>query len=175
MLQAIIGSTGSVGARIGVSRQGGEQTAIPATAERKGIMGVPISGYGMYLNDDELDGLVDRLSHDEQVEEDYGHVDGAMDLYDMCDVQLLNHDNMWDGWRVRFLGDDHDTFGDDGTEPTGAFLFAMKQGDIVAGSDQLYSSVSELADEMRKWYGKYLPDGFDYAKHLALLRAYLMY
>lgn len=51
----------------------------------------------------------------------------------------------------------------------------MKQGDIVAGSDQLYSSVSELADEMRRWYGKYLPEGFDYAKHLALLRAYLAY
>lgn len=147
----------------------------PRRQKGKGIMGIPISGYGMYLNDDELDGLVDRISHDEQAEEDYGHVDCAADLCDQYDGQLLNHDNMWGGWRVRFLGDDHDTFGDDGTELTGAFLFAMKQGDIIAGSDQLYSSVSELADEMRRWYGKYLPDGFDYAKHLALLRAYLTY
>lgn len=69
-------------------------------------MGIPISGYGMYLNDDELDELVDRISHDEQVDEDYGHVDCATDLYDMCDCQLLNHDNMWGGWRIRFLGDD---------------------------------------------------------------------
>lgn len=124
----------------------------------------------MYLNDDELDGLVDKISHDEQADEDYGHVDCAMDLYDMCDCQLLNHDNMWGDWRVCFLGDDHDTFGDDGAELTGIFLFSMRQG-IIAGRNPLYSSVSELADEMCKRYGKYLPEESDYAKHLALLHA----
>jgi hypothetical protein len=136
-------------------------------------MGFSICGYGMYLNDDELEKFVDAISHDEQYEEEYGwRVECAMDLTQQFDVALLNYDEMWGGWRVRFIDNDYYTLSADETELTGAFFFAQKQGSIIAGSDHLYSSVDEIVNEMREEYGEYLPDGFDYAKHIAFMCGY---
>lgn len=132
-------------------------------------MGLAISGYGMYLNTNELDDFVTSVSHDADEEYAYG-IESATDLCQWFDVTLLNYDEMWDGWSVRFLYDD---MNDDHIELTGAFFFMQKQGSIIAGSDQLYSSIDDIVSEMREEYGKYLPDGFNYARHIAFMCGYV--
>lgn len=145
----------------------------PCDGEKGKTMGFSICGYGMYLDNNELEEFVDAISHDEQHEEEYGwRVEYAMDLTQQFDVALLNYDEMWDGWRVRFVDNDYYTFSADDTELTGAFFFAQKQGSIIAGSDQLYSSIDDIVNEMRDEYGEYLSDGFDYAKHIAFMCGY---
>ena len=132
-------------------------------------MGLAISGYGMYLNTNELDDFIHSVSHDEDEEYAYG-IESASDLFQWFDVTLLNYDEMWDGWSVRFIYDD---MNEDHIELTGAFFFAQKQGSIIAGSDQLYSSIDDIVNEMREEYGKYLPDGFNYARHIAFMCGYV--
>lgn len=128
-------------------------------------MGLAISGYGMYLNTNELDNFVHSVSHDEDEEYAYG-IESATDLCQWFDVTLLNYDEMWDGWSVRFLYDD---MNEDHIELTGAFFFTQKQGSIIAGSDQLYSSIDDIVSEMRDEYGKYLPEKFNYSRHIAFM------
>lgn len=132
-------------------------------------MGLAISGYGMYLNTNELDDFVTSVSHDADEEYAYG-IESATDLCQWFDVTLLNYDEMWDGWSIRFI---YDNMNEDHIELTGAFFFARKQGSIIAGSDQLYSSIDDIENEMREEYGKYLPDGFNYARHIAFMCGYV--
>lgn len=131
-------------------------------------MGLAISGYGMYLNTNELDDFVHSVSHDEDEEYAYG-IESATDLCQWFDVTLLNYDEMWDGWSIRFIYD----MNEDNIELTGAFFFAQKQGSIIAGSDQLYSSVDDIVSEMREQYGKYLPEKFNYGRHIAFMCGYV--
>lgn len=131
-------------------------------------MGLAISGYGMYLNTNELDDFVHSVSHDENEEYAYG-IESATDLCQWFDVTLLNYDEMWDGWSIRFIYD----MNEDNIELTGAFFFAQKQGSIIAGSDQLYSSVDDIVSEMREQYGKYLPEKFNYGRHIAFMCGYV--
>ena len=59
-------------------------------------MGLAISGYGMYLNTNELDDFVHSVSHD--ADEEYAYdIESATDLFQWFDVTLLNYDEMWDG------------------------------------------------------------------------------
>ena len=105
-------------------------------------MGLAISGYGMYLNTNELDDFVTSVSHDADEEYAYG-IESATDLFQWFNnITLLNYDEMWDGWNVRFIDNDcYNSLNDDSIELTGAFFFTQKQGSIIAGSDQLYPSI----------------------------------
>jgi hypothetical protein len=132
-------------------------------------MGLAISGYGMYLNSDELDDFITSVAHDADEEYAYG-IESATDLFQWFDVTLLNYDEMWDGWSVRFIYDD---MNEDHIELTGAFFFTQKQGSIIAGSDQLYSSIDDIVNEMREEYGKYLPEKFNYGRHIAFMCGYV--
>lgn len=116
-------------------------------------------GYGLFLNTEEAD----AFAHEYAVKED---VD--MDIWDIAidlGASYLCDDN-YDMRHVCHL-DKKEHQEDDECFVDGIFLYAKKQGCIVLDhADYAYANLSEMADEFRAAYGKYLPDNFDYVGHL---------
>lgn len=125
---------------------------------------MPISGYGIYLNDVETQDCIQRVNESD----DYcGDCNGVEDLRDLFDAVPLNYNVMCAEWYVMpLVGCD-----DFGEHPTGVFLFSGKQGSIFDGTDETYSSPDDMISDLKHDYGQFLPKGFDYRKHLAFVRA----
>ena len=146
-------------------------------------VGHPVTGYGIYLNEDEASkfvmayGKAHRLFKQSYLDDD--------DDEDEDDKRDINEDAAREGIERdmggMFLDDDRITdceifdimSGRDGRDwevMDGLFLFCMKLGGIIANdASNLYASMDELVDELRASYGEYLPSDFDYAGHVWLL------
>lgn len=79
---------------------------------------------------------------------------------------LTNRAALFDERKVRHLdGKPHKEDGMSFCE--GVFFFSERQGSVLLDPDAGYRDLSDMADEFRKKFGAYLPDGFDFASHLA--------
>ena len=131
------------------------------------------SGYGMFLNNDEAVNFLTEYAktHDPEYDPDDDYYDPMMFVYEeesLCLSDLTDDD--YDMRGIRHLNRDRVHPEDEDDFIDGIFLYSEKQGSIVAGSDSLYDSLEEMADEFRKTYGDSLPDDFDYIDHLCFFR-----
>lgn len=151
------------------SRQG-KQIASPVVTMEGNAMGFgighAITGYGLYLNDEETYAFVEKYGseyglYDDEIIDDAAATDA---IEQDMDALFLANERITDCALSDFSGNEVE--GEDGL-----FLFCKKHGGIVASdATNLYASMDDLADELRASYGAYLPSGFDYAEHVRMLR-----
>lgn len=143
-------------------------------------VGHATTGYGIYLDEDETGkfvmaygsahGLFEHSYLDDDDDEDE---DDERDIDEDAAREGIERD-----MEGMFLDDGcvtdcclTDMAGYDGYDAMdGLFLFCKKRGSIIVNdASNLYSSMDELAGELRASYGEYLPSDFDYAGHVRSL------
>lgn len=113
-------------------------------------VGHAITGYGLYLNDEETYAFVEKYGseyglYDDEMIDDAAATDA---IEQDMDALFLANERITDCALSDFSGNEVE--GEDGL-----FLFCKKHGGIVASdATNLYASMDDLADELRASYGK---------------------
>lgn len=107
-------------------------------------------GYGLCLVDDEIDAFYDAVKAKENLAEDQDAYDFVIEEFGTWVFdEYENTDLMCCAAKE---------------EPEKMLCFYAKK--LPDPFKAVYSSPKEMEDEFRAEIGKYLPDGFDYAKHI---------
>lgn len=129
-------------------------------------VGHAITGYGLYLDEEETRAFVERYGSEHGLYDETSiDVDAAADAIEQgMDALFLANERITDCVLSDFAGNEVEA-------ENGLFLFCKRCGGIVASdATNLYASMEELTDELRASYGTYLPSGFDYVGHVRMLR-----
>lgn len=126
------------------------------------------SGYGMFLDIDEANAMAKKyFEEDENDEPPISNGEASW-----CDLQeyisdyadVIDREDRFDGTAVRYLSD-----GTDEELVQGVMIYANRGGAIFlddADEKHCFKNLQDMADYFRKEYGKYLPEDFDYKRHM---------
>lgn len=128
----------------------------------------PVTGYGLYLNKKETDEFVENYLSKTQIDND--------DKYKVAE-QLnatnitLDEESYYEVCKIEHMSN-FDGFKNDISEDGGMMIPAKRQGSIFATNDNtlVYADKDEMISEFKESIGKFLPDNFNYADHLAYYR-----
>ena len=126
------------------------------------------NGYGMFLNIDEANAMAKKyFEEDENDEPPTGNKEA--DWYDLQEyiedyADVIDREDRFDGTVVRYL---HDNSVEDFVQ--GVMIYTDRGGAIFtdnADEKHCFKNLQDMADCFREEYGKYLPEDFDYEKHM---------
>lgn len=126
------------------------------------------SGYGMFLDIDEANTMAKRyLEEDENDESPSGYEEADWsDLQEYIEdyADVIDREDRFDGTAVHYFHD-----GSDKELVQGVMIYANRGGAIFlddADGKHCFKNLQDMADYFREEYGKYLPEDFDYEKHM---------
>jgi hypothetical protein len=112
-----------------------------------------INKIGLFLNEEEAEKFITRKAAEEEVStEELLEISEADNHCVVVDYRFVSGSIQWLDGNPEPLQD-------------GLLIFARRQGGLLKGSG--YRNPSEMAEEFKGRYGKYLPDNFDYTAHIA--------
>ena len=126
------------------------------------------NGYGMFLSISEANAMAKKyFEEDENDESPIGNEEA--DWYDLQEyiedyADVIDREDRFDGTAVRYLHD-----GTDEEFIQGVMIYADRVGTIFlddADEEHCFKNIHDMANYFRKKYGKYLPEDFDYEKHM---------
>ena len=120
-------------------------------------------GYGMFLNNEEAEVMVEKF-----IKKHPNKYNGSVneEFYELLQNEFgatIIDDDSFDGRSLLYLtADKYSGCGD------GVMLYGSKRGTVFAdeAETKCYKNIDDMADDIRKTYGEYLPDNFDYKSHL---------
>ena len=128
----------------------------------------PVAGYGLYLNKKETDEFVANYLSKTQIDN--------YDKYEVAEQLIatnieINEESYYEVYKIADMPN-FDGFTNDISEDGGLMIPAKRQGSIFATNDNtlVYANEDEMISEFKKSIGKFLPDDFNYADHLAYYR-----
>lgn len=128
-----------------------------------------LSGYGMFLCEAEAISAANAFCKSlAENSDDYNDYENLYKFSCESGATQVSEDDGFEGRSIYPLNMDGTP--DDGNpldNPDGLMFFSEKQGTILSGYvGATYQTLEEMANDLRKRYKKYLPDDFNYRKHL---------
>lgn len=126
------------------------------------------SGYGIFLNIDEANAMAKKYFEEDENDESPNGNEEA-DWYDLQEyisdyADVIDRENRFDGTEVRYL---HNSSVEALVQ--GVMIYADRGGTIFlddADEKHCFKNLQDMCNYFREKYGKYLPENFDYEKHM---------